>query len=225
MAPTPVDGSPSPAKPSSTGTPQEGSWGKASIVALSIFGFFVIAFGIMLIAFWLHKRAERKKLPPSHRVSSYHPFRTNSQKSGLLANAAPTPEADDKSSMFSRDRNSSVSLYVDSNVDNRRMSMETLSLVPVVVTPVDEAHDGTDMAGSNGSGVSRSSRSSRYSATTGGSIGLRNFPVPEEQSETDLGVRTSRPRSTSTASTRYYDNNSPVEPMPQIPKIVHTPSP
>ncbi|ORY13674.1 hypothetical protein BCR34DRAFT_459868, partial [Clohesyomyces aquaticus] len=187
-------------------------WGTPTIVAVSIFAFFVLALGITLLAFWFHKRADRKKLPPSHRE-----------------NAAPTPESDDKASMFSRDRGASVSLYVDPDiVDTRRKSTEAVSLVPLQVTPVDETRDPADTFGSTGSGVSAMSRgSSRYSATTGGSLGMSGISVPEEEGESDLSVRRTRPRSTSTLSTRYYDNgstSSPSEPMPQIPKIVHTPS-
>lgn len=218
MAPTPVDNQPK--APEQTSEPEKGGLSTASIVGIAIFAFFVVAVGVTFIAFYFHKRSERNKLPPEKRPASYHPFRTESAKSSLLANAAPSPE-DDKSSMFSRDRNSSLSLYVDTDNHDKRHSTDTVSLIPLHVTPAEEDRDPFDRTNSVGSGVSR------YSTTTsGGSLGIRQIPVPEETEERDLGVRPqTRARSTSTASTRYYEANSPLESAPPIPKIVTTPSP
>jgi hypothetical protein len=218
MAPTPVDTQPK--APEQTGEANKGGLSTASIVGIAFFAFFAVALGITFIAYYFHKRSERNKLPPEKRPASYHPFRTNSAKSSLLANAAPSPE-DDKSSMFSRDRNSSLSLYVDTDSHDRRHSTDTVSLIPLHVTPAEEDHDPFNRMDSVGSGVSR------YSTTSsGGSLGVRQIPVPEEVAERDLGVRPqTRARSTSSASARYYESNSPLESHPQIPKIVTTPSP
>ena len=215
MAPTPVDNN---STPQPTELPKGNAWGTAGIVAVSIFGFFVVALTATLIGFYLHRRSERNKLPPQNRPTSYHPFRTSSDKSGLLANAAPSPE-NDKAVMFARERDSSVSLVVNTNLHHgkidRRVSVETPSLIPLHVTPADETHNPMDGSStpSGGSGVSNGS--SRFSR---GSIALS--PVPLEGG--DLGSRT-RARSTSTSSVRYY-SNTPTEVAPQIPKIVHTPS-
>ncbi|KAF2182252.1 hypothetical protein K469DRAFT_691477 [Zopfia rhizophila CBS 207.26] len=225
MAPTPADDAPlSPPSPSSSEPAKQGFWGTATIVSVAIFGFFIIAFAITLTAYCLHKRAQRKKLPPSHRGSTYRPFRTNSTESGLLANVAPTPEADERSSMFSKDRSSSVSLYIPEEHGDRRQSMETVSLIPLHITHAEEIRDPMDRMNSTGSGVSDLSRgSSRISSNTSGSLGIRNLPIPEEALEADPGVRRMRPRSTSTASVRYYEMNAR-EPAPEVPTILHTPS-
>jgi hypothetical protein len=114
--------------------------------------------------------------------------------------------------MFSRGRGSSVSLYVESGAVDRRASMD--SLIPLRITAAEEVHEEA----SHGTGVSGSSR---YSETTSGSLGIRAIPLPQSE-ESDLGTRpTGRTRSTSTASTRYYEQNA-IDPAPQIPKIVHT---
>ncbi|KAF2120432.1 hypothetical protein BDV96DRAFT_594898 [Lophiotrema nucula] len=221
MAPKPVDVQP--ATQTNTKTePQESRWNTATIVSLSIFAFVIVAFGITVFAFWWHRRAERMKLPPEARPVSYHPFRTASskQKEGLLANAAPSPE-DDKRSMFSRDSRASLSLYVDAEHHelNKRASMETVSLIPLHITPVDEVHDPFERADSNGTGISGISRST--TATSTDSLGLSTITVPG--GEDDLGVRKTRQRSSSALSARYYET-TPVVPHPQVPKIVHTPS-
>ncbi|KAF2652873.1 hypothetical protein K491DRAFT_566848, partial [Lophiostoma macrostomum CBS 122681] len=130
---------------------------------------------------------------------------------------AADPSEDEKSSMFSRERGSSVSIYVDPGSVDRRASME--SLIPLHITSAEDVHNSTDEA-SYGSGVS--GISSRYSETTSGSLGVRAIPIPESAGS-DLGTRpaTGRARSTSTASMRYYEQNA-IDPTPQIPKIVHT---
>lgn len=210
MAPRPLTDALSEPKPTTHHFEKRGL-GTASIVSIVIFTFFSLTFIITSAAWWYHKRAERNKLPPEKRPVSYQPWRTESYESSLLKNAAPSPE-DDKSSMFSRDRNSSLSLYVDTETHDRRASMETASLIPLHVTPVDEAHDPMDRKTSVGSGVSGLSRYSRGSLA----------PEVEGEGE-DLGLRKTRPRSTSATSTRYYEV-TPTDVSPQIPKIVHTPS-
>ncbi|KAF2002783.1 hypothetical protein P154DRAFT_122705 [Amniculicola lignicola CBS 123094] len=224
MAPTPANGNENSLKATDAPKPSNGKMTTPTIVSLSIFCFFLVAITITVVGFWFHRRAERNKLPPEHRPASYHPFRTNSSpKSGLLANAAPAPErSDDKASMFSRERSrSNVSLYVDTAHIDRRESMETVSLIPLTITPAEEVHNPMHrpMTESYGSSVS----SSKYSVSSGGSMGLSAIPVPEEQ---DMGMRKTRTRSTSTLSARYYET-TPTDLSPQlpIPKIVHTPSP
>ncbi|KAF2791778.1 hypothetical protein K505DRAFT_376518 [Melanomma pulvis-pyrius CBS 109.77] len=222
MAPTPVETNV--AQPSSTAAAApEKTWNTASIVGVSIFGVFVLLFAITLTAFLIHRQRELKKLPPSHRPTSYHPFRTNSAKDGLLAHAAPTPEKDRTSDMFSRERHSSVSLYVDHDISDRRASVETSSLIPLHVSPIEgpNGQDPMDKAATSvGSGTSRGS--SRFSTTSSGSLGLSTIPVPgQEPGEERRPVGSRR-----VSSARYYDINTAVAPqVPQIPKIVHSISP
>lgn len=226
MAPTPVDNTPI-AQP--TNDPKKGQANgmtTASIVGLSITIFFALAFAVTLTGYVLYRRAERNKLPPEKRPASYHPFRTNSDKSGLLANAAPSPE-EDKSSMFSRERSTSnVSLYVDSESHNKnkRASIDTVSLIPLSVTPAAEVHDPLDNS-TSGTGVSSLSRYSFEARDSRLSVGV--FSDIGTEGEWQSGRKT-RPRSTSAASARYYEVNAAERvdgSGPTIPKIVHTPSP
>ncbi|KAF2019114.1 hypothetical protein BU24DRAFT_405826 [Aaosphaeria arxii CBS 175.79] len=198
--------------------PKENSWSTAAIVSLSIFTFITVSTIVTITAYYLHRRAQHKKLPPEMRPVSYHPFRTqSSDKAALLQNGAPSPE-EDKTSMFSRDRGSSLSLYVDTQHQDRRASMETINLIPLHVTPAEEARDPLSQNDSNGSGVSGSSRSSRRTSDT---LGVSTISVPEGAAS--VGGRPTRPRSTSSTSQRYYEVTT-TNPSPQVPKIVHTPS-
>jgi len=192
---------------------KRGGIGTGSIVGISLLIFFAVGFAVTLTAYFLWKRSERNKLPPEHRPVSYHPFRTNSAKSSLLANQAPTPE-DDKTTMFARDRGASLSLYVDTDIHDRRKSVDAVPLIPLQITPAEDVHNPMDRTISVGSGVS-----ARHSLSPSVNV-----------SEEDLGSRRTRPRSTSTTSPRYY-TVSPIHETgpvpfsaPQIPKIVHTPS-
>jgi hypothetical protein len=210
MAPTPVDDQPN---PQSTNNPAPTkAWSTGAIVVGAIFAFLFICLIATIIAFWFNRRNERNKLPPEHRRSSYRPFRTeSSDRKGLLANEAPKPEEEDKSTMFSRNRNS-VSLYVPADVMDRRPSMETVNLIPLHITPADDIQDPISATTSNGSGVSKGSR-----------ISLTLSPI--QMNETWGTGPTTRPRSTSATSIRYYSSTSPESTAtPQIPKIVHTPS-
>ncbi|KAJ4354537.1 uncharacterized protein N0V89_006274 [Didymosphaeria variabile] len=210
------------------------SWTTATIVVGAVFLFLLLAFIATMIVFYIHKRKLRSKLPAEHRPRSYHPFRTETtDKSSLLA-GAQTPD-EEHSSMYSRER-SSVSVYVDAEppVGKRvsSQSMETVSLIPLHVTPAGRQES---LAGeiSNGSGVSALSSSSRYSR---GSLSLSPMS-PVHQEDGDLGTRPNRLRSTSTSSVRYYsglpdnntwktsntpDINAASQQPPEIPKIVHT---
>ena len=211
MAPTPVNDQPTPT-PTDTPTPDK-SWSTGSIIVAGVFGFIFLCLIATAIAYWITKRKARSKLPPEHRRPSYHPFRTeSSDRKGLLENQAPSPE-EDRSSMFSRDRSrSSVSLFVPAEVLDRRPSLEQVNLIPLHITPAEEAHDPIAAKASNGSGVSNGSRIS---------LGL----APIQTGESLTSHPPTRPRSTSTTSMRYYSSNSPeTNSAPQIPKIVHTPS-
>ncbi|KAL5407438.1 hypothetical protein PMIN03_007161 [Paraphaeosphaeria minitans] len=208
--------------------------GKSNTTATIVVGavlFIGLTFIATIIAFILRKRKLRKQLPAEHRLKSYHPFRTETtDKSSLLENA----QNEERSSMFSRERGSSVSVYIDAEPElaNRRVSarsMETVSLIPLHVALPDR-HESLTGEISNGSGVS--ALSSRYSR---GSISLN----PIQQEGGDLGTRPVRPRRTS-SSVRYYGkregsldstawktSNPPhtsvaAHQLPEIPRIVHT---
>ncbi|KAF2747281.1 hypothetical protein M011DRAFT_526294 [Sporormia fimetaria CBS 119925] len=189
---------------------KKGGISTGSIVALCVFAFFSVGIAATLTGFYFHRRAERNKLPPEKRPTPYRPYRSSSSvntsdKASLLANAEPT----DKSSMFSRDRNSSFSLYVDTEMDsrNKRASIDTVSLIPLHITPAEEVHDPLSRKSSVGSGVS-SVQSARLSVS----------PTGAEE------TRKTRPRSTSATSMRYYEMANAPGAGPQVPKIVHTPS-
>lgn len=214
MAPLPQDDQ---SKGQPTSQPAGGSWTTATIIVGAVFLLLALAFIGSIIAFCIHKRKLRNKLPPEHRPRSYHPFRTETTDKSSLLSGAQSPE-DERSSMFSYNR-SSVSLYVDAAPVTKQVSndtMETVSLIPLHVTP-DERLDSLAGEISYGSSVSGHSRSS-----------ISLSPInPEER---DLGMRPTRPRSTSsTSNVRYYgrtNSNSPdsiaAPQLPTIPKIVRT---
>ncbi|EUC46422.1 hypothetical protein COCMIDRAFT_92786 [Bipolaris oryzae ATCC 44560] len=221
MAPTPESPSPE-ASPTPTGSLKSQTpktyWTKANIISTTIFIIICVLLLIGALSLFLYRRRQTKK------------------------HAAQKPDAaallpdKDKANMFSRDRASSVtlyvdSLYVDSDADDRRKrtSTDTMHLVPLHITPVEEARDPlaglsagpgravtTDRAVSVGSSVSAVS-----SRTSQGSVLLSPVGLGEDA---DAGVRSvGRPRSTSTASTRsrYYER-ADVGGMPEVPRIVHT---
>ncbi|RMZ68996.1 hypothetical protein GMOD_00002900 [Pyrenophora seminiperda CCB06] len=184
--------------------PDSKYWTKANIALSVVFSVVILAVILFAVLFLLHQRHEKKKLA-----------NRKSDTAGLLANEDKT------NSMFSRHRASSVTLYVDSEADarNKRSSTDTMQLVPLQVTPVDEACDPIGYSTeSSGSGVSSLSRQSNLPVSS-----ILLSPVsPSVDGDRPSG----RPRSTSTTSTRsqrarYYDTTPTVE-MPQIPKIVHT---
>ena len=200
---------------STAAPPHSGNDNIASIVAGAVFGVFLLAATVMLIFWLINRRREHNSLPPSHRpTATYRPFlrssSTNSQSNSLLANVE-TPQLDDKSSMFSRDRSSTsatLAVYIPNDEQSaRRKSISSLNLVPLQITPLSRTSNPVDRAMSSGS---RGSRVSRISSGNGSD---------EESGEAhDLGVARTRPRSISTASTRYYDPNStPV--VPEVPAL------
>jgi hypothetical protein len=215
MAPVPADDT-----VVSTGSlkaqPNTTYWTKANIISTIVFIIVSVLILACILFFFLYRRHENKKLS-----------KRKSDTAGLLAN-------EDKTSMFSRDRASSVTLYVDSDAAarNNRPSIETMSLVPLHITPAEEASDPIVVrdAASTGSGVSSMTRLSTGTQST-----VMLSPVLRSAEELDMGLRTAtaggatavaggRPRSTSTASqrSRYYERTSLSVDMPEVPKIVHT---
>ncbi|KAF1953354.1 hypothetical protein CC80DRAFT_507221 [Byssothecium circinans] len=243
MAPTPTNDQPSPSPspsptttPTPTPTPEPTKlWNTGSIILGSLVLGFIAAFLSTLIIFILRRRRARNqlKVPPEIRgATRYHPFRAQStDKTSLLANAAakPNDEEDDavsrKSSMFSRHRGTSVSLYIDTDVVDRRAS--TVQLIPLQVTPVGEEGD---TMGSEGTGVSGwTGGSGRFSGFSGMS-GRESGSVRRDSGESfGTTISMSRPRSTRSTSMRYYASssleNASMPEMPAVPTIVHTVSP
>jgi len=193
----------------STPKPDEGYWTKNNIALTVVFAILALGFALLLLAFFLRKRLERKK------------------KANRKSDKARLLDHEDKTSMFSRERHSSVTLYVDSEHDAqaRRLSSETMPLVPLHITPLEEVHDPmNNTTVSNGSGISGISRLSTNTTST-----LMLSPLSPSPEEGDLSMGTStsgRPRSASTASqkARYYESTPMNVDMPPIPKIIRTPS-
>lgn len=190
MAPTPTDNVLS-ADPTSTTKPDERYWKPSNIAYTAVASALVLGVILAAIAFFVYRHRQHKKLAQS-----------TSAKERLLDGE------ERKSSMFSRERASSVTVYVDhADVDTayKRISQEPAPLVPL--------HINTQApTASAGSGVSEMSRTSN---STLGSMMLS--PVSE-------GSRpTGRPRSTSTSSVRYYAVTPTDNTMP-VPKIIRTTS-
>lgn len=188
MAPTPADNNLS-AEPSTTSKPDQNFWKPANIAFTAVAS--ALALGVVLgvVAFFIYRHQQHKKIAQ----------RTPAKESLL--------EGDErKSSMFSRERTSSVTVCVDNvNTDSgyKRISQEPIPLAPLHVntkfpTP----------AASGGSGISSTSRNSNSTLST-----MMLSPVSEDS-------RPSRPRSTSTSSVRYYAV-TPTNPTIPVPKIVH----
>ncbi|KAH4002163.1 hypothetical protein HBH98_172920 [Parastagonospora nodorum] len=195
MAPTPIDDNLLPndetnlfADPTAAPKSEARYWTKANIAFTVVFALLALIIFVILLAFYLRRRSHKKK-HANHK----------SDKAALL-------EDEDKTSMFSRDRHSSVTLYVDeeSEARRKRASSDTISLIPLQITPVEDAHDPMETtAASNGSGVSAMSRLSTNTMST-----MMLSPISPNE-DGDLSVRPGgRPRSTSTASqrARYYES-------------------
>jgi hypothetical protein len=210
MAPTPVeDDNNLLVSPTSTPKPDEGYWTKSNIAVTAVFAILSLTVFVVLLVFWIRRRSHKKK-----RVNR------KSDKAALL-------QDEDKGSMFSRGRHSSVTLYVDEEADarNKRASQDTISLVPLQVTPIEETRDPIDnipTTASNGSGVSAMSRLSSNTAST-----MMLSPISPNDEDGDLSIRPSgRARSTSTTSqkARYYDTTPVDVHRGPIPTIIRTPS-
>lgn len=216
MAPTPTENNDSLLDPTATATssaaPNSSYWNlgtKANIAVTIVFALLTAAIIGVILVFWFHKRSQRRKCE-QHKAD----------KVGLLAD-------ENRSSMFSKDRHSSVTLYVDPDTEaqQQRSSQEVTSLIPLQVTPLEEVHDPmrreeehpNTTTTSTGSGISGISS---YSTNTTSTMMLSPLmPNADEQ------VRpTGRARSTSTASqrARYYESTPSNIELPPIPKIVHT---
>jgi hypothetical protein len=203
MAPTPSTDTNLTANP--TVQPAPKYWTKANIAVTAVCAFLILAIFLVLLAFVYYRRAQRKR----------H-LNTTSDKAALL-------QQEDKTNMFSRERHSSVTLYVDTEADNarKRASTDTMSLTPLQITPLEEVRDPlSTAAASSGSGVSALSRLSTNTVST-----LLLSPISPGAEEGDLGLRVEgRPRSTSTASqrARYYESVGGDVEMRDIPRIVRT---
>jgi hypothetical protein len=213
MAPTPTEGDNNDllVDPTSLPKPDEGYWTRVNIAVTAVFALLFLTIIIVLLVFFFHRRSHKKK-------------RANrkSDKASLLAH-------EDKTNMFSRGRHSSVTLYVDEETEARskRKSSDTISLIPLQVTPIEEIQDPIEpaavAAASNGSGVSALSRLSTNTMST-----MMLSPISPSAEEGDLGMRqsTGRPRSTSTASqrARYYESTPMDVERPPVPVIIRTAS-
>lgn len=189
MAPTPVNNNLS-AEPSATEKPEQNYWKPANIAFTAVVSALALGIVLAVIAFFIYRHRQHKKNAQITPVEE-----------GLL-------EGDErKSSMFSRERVSSVTVYVDNA--NTDTAYERVNQEPTPLAPLHINTQTPTPAGSAGSGVSSLSRNSNSTLGT-----MMLSPVSE-------GSRPSRPRSTSTSSVRYYaviptDNTIPV------PKIVRT---
>jgi cbb3-type cytochrome oxidase subunit 3 len=212
MAPTPTEGDSNNllVDPTSLPKPSEGYWTTVNIAVTAVFALLFLTIILVLLIFFFHRRSHKKK-------------RANrkSDKDSLLAHEDKT------SNMFSRGRHSSVTLYVDEETEARskRKSSDTISLIPLQVTPLEEIQDPIEpaAAASNGSGVSALSRLSTNTMST-----MMLSPISPSAEEGDLGMRQSggRPRSTSTASqrARYYESTPMDVERPPVPVIIRTAS-
>jgi hypothetical protein len=189
MAPTPVGNTLS-ASPTSTSKSDDYYWKPSNIAFTAVAS--ALALGVVLaaIAFFIYRHRQHKKIAQSIPA-----------KEGLLAGE------ERKSSMFSRERASSVTVYVDhatTDTAYKRVSQEPAPLVPL--------HVNTQIpAASAGSGVSALSRNSN------GTLGTLMLSPVSENGSRPAG----RPRSTSTSSVRYYAV-TPTDTTIPVPKIVHT---
>jgi hypothetical protein len=210
MAPTPTNDMNNDnnlmADTTATPNPNVVYWTKANIAVTAVFALLALAIFIILLAFYLRRRSHKKK----------HANR-KSDKAALL-------QHDDKSTMFSRERHSSVTLYIDEDTQaqGNRASQDNTSLIPLHITPGENVHDALDTTAStsNGSGVSAMSRLTTNTMST-----MMLSPIlPSENG--DLSVRSSggRSRSTSTSSqrARYYENTPVDVERPPVPIIVRT---
>lgn len=190
MAPTPVNNNLS-AEPTATSKSAEHYWKPSNIAFTAVASAFALGVILATIALFVYRYRQHKK----------------------LAQAIPAKEsllADDerKSSMFSRERASSITVYVDhadTDTTYKRISQDPAPLVPL--------HINTQApAASAGSGVSAMSRNSNSTLGT-----MMLSPVSE------VSRPASRPRSTSTSSVRYYAV-TPVDTTIPVPKIIRTTS-
>ena len=190
MAPTPVDNK-LPAEPSTTSGPERSYWNPGNIAMTAVAAALVLGVSLAIVAFLVHRRRQNKKI-----AQQFVPA-----KESLLASE------ERKSAMFSRERVSSVPVYVD----NAPTETTYNPVEPDPAPPV-PLHINTQIptpAASTGSGVSSLSRNSRSSVSS-----TMLSPVSG-----DSGA--SRPRSTSYSSLRYY-SVTPGDTTIPVPKIIRT---
>ncbi|KAH8731047.1 hypothetical protein GQ44DRAFT_605506 [Phaeosphaeriaceae sp. PMI808] len=229
MPPTPTEDTDNAAVgPTSTAIPNQPYWTKSTIGVTAVFALLALAIIVLLLVFYLRRQSDKKKKREHHQ----------SARAGLLDN-------EDKTSMFSRDRHSSVTLYVDSEAEaqSKTTSQESFSLLPLQITPVEQIHDPMNRTipttASNGSGVSVISRLGSHGTSNGSGIsGISRLssntannmmlsPISPNGDEGDLSIRPSgRPRSVSSVSVkaRYYEATPTNVDIPPIPRIVRIPS-
>ncbi|KAJ4990000.1 hypothetical protein SVAN01_04463 [Stagonosporopsis vannaccii] len=189
MAPLPADGNLS-VQPSSTSKLDGNYWKPANIAITAVASALFLVVALAAIAFIVFKYRQRKKIA-----------KTIPAKESLL-------EGDErKSSMFSRERASSVTVYVDQA--DRDTAYKGVTSEPASLPPLHINTQAPAATTSTGSGVSAMSRNSSSTLGT-----LMLSPASENS-------RASRPRSTSTSSVRYYAV-TPLDTTIPVPKIVHT---
>lgn len=192
MAPTPVDNNLS-AETSATSKPDGNYWKPANIAFTAVASALVVGVILAVIAFLVYRRRQHKKLAQTIPV-----------KESLL-------EGDErKSNMFSRERASSVTVYVDHA--DQDTAYKNVAEEPTPLPPLPPLHINTQAPAptpSAGSGVSAISRTSNSTLGT-----MMLSPMTE-------GSRPSRPRSTSTSSMRYYAV-TPMDTTTPVPKIIRT---
>ncbi|EOA82048.1 hypothetical protein ACJQWK_05586 [Exserohilum turcicum] len=197
-------------------------WTKVNIALTAVFAILFLALFLGALSFCLYHRYQKKKQLNKRKSDS----------AGLLAN-------EDKTSMFSSNRASSVTLYVDSDADarNKRSSTDTMHLVPLQVTPpVEEIRDPIGENNNSNSSNNNNSNNNLVLNTTSSGSGVSSIsgqtntthlsPISRtaEHFDTDSIRPSGRPRSISTTSgrSRYYERMSIDTDMPSVPKIVHT---
>lgn len=189
MAPTPVDNNLS-AEPPTTSKADQGYWKPANIAFTAVASALALGVILAVIAFFVYRHRQHKKIAQS-----------TPAKESLL-------EGDErKSSMFSRERASSVTVYVDNA--NTDTAYERVNQEPTPLAPLHVNAQTPTPAASAGSGISSLSRNSNSTLDT-----MMLGPVSE-------GSRPSRPRSTSTSSVRYYAV-TPTDTTIPVPKIIRT---
>lgn len=189
MAPTPAESILS-AAPSPTSKPDGNYWSPANIAVTVVASALFLGFVLVGIAFIVYKHRQRQKIAQNIPA-----------KESLL-------EGDErKSSMFSRERASSVTVYVDQT--NRDTAYKGIHTEPTPLAPLHINTQAPVSATSAGSGVSAVSRNSNSTLGT-----LMLSPASDNP-------RASRPRSTSTSSVRYYAV-TPIDTTIPVPTIVRT---
>ncbi|KAH6615249.1 hypothetical protein C7974DRAFT_61729 [Boeremia exigua] len=191
MAPTPVNNSLT-AEPSAT-SKSDGNYWKPGNIAFTVVAS-VLALGVVIgvIAFMVYKHRQKKKMVQSIPA-----------KESLL-------EGDErKSSMFSRERASSVTVYVDHT--DHDTAYQGANPEPAQLPSLHVTTQSPAPVASVGSGVSAMSRNSNNSLAT-----MMLSPASDSS-------RVTRPRSTSASSVRYYAV-TPIDTTIPVPKIVRTTS-